>query len=265
LGLNYFDTAPFYGLGRSEIELGRGLAGVPRETYCVATKVGRYGLEDFDFSAARVTASIDQSLARLGLDHVDLLQVHDLEYGDLNQIVEETLPALFALREAGKCRFVGITGLPLVIFSRVLSRCQVDTILSYAHYTLADNSLEALLPYFAEHGVGVINASPLAQGLLTAQGPPDWHVADPALRAGCRRATAWCAEQGLDPARLALWFSLAEPRLATNLVSTARPANLARNVAWAEEQPDWEVVAQLREVLAPIHNWSWPTGRIENN
>lgn len=103
----------------------------------------------------------------------------------LEQIVNETLPALQKLKQAGKIRFIGITGLPLGIFTYVLDRVPpgtVDVILSYCHYSINDSSLEDLLPYLKSKGVGVISASPLAMGLLTEAGAPEWHPASSELK-----------------------------------------------------------------------------------
>jgi L-galactose dehydrogenase len=121
-GINFFDTSPFYGDTRSETVLGKALKRLPRDKIVVATKVGRYGQDTFDFSASRVTASIQESLTRLQLEYVDLVQCHDIEFGDLDQIIEETLPALAKLREKGIVKNVGITGLPLKIFTYILDR-----------------------------------------------------------------------------------------------------------------------------------------------
>ena len=103
----------------------------------------------------------------------------------LLQIVNETIPALLKLKQVGKIRFIGITGLPLGIFTYVLDRVppgSVDIILSYCHYSINDSTLEDLLPYLKSKGVGVISASPLAMGLLTENGPPEWHPAAPELK-----------------------------------------------------------------------------------
>ncbi|KAG8645766.1 hypothetical protein MANES_10G090900v8 [Manihot esculenta] len=185
-GINFFDTSPYYGGTLSEKMLGKGLKalGVPRNEYVVSTKCGRYK-EGFDFSAQRVTRSIDESLERLQLEYVDILQCHDIEFGSLDQIVKETIPALQKLKEAGKIRFIGITGLPLGIFTYVLDRVPpgtVDVILSYCHYSINDSTLVDLLPYLKSKGVGIISASPLAMGLLTEDGPPEWHPASPELK-----------------------------------------------------------------------------------
>ncbi|CAN0920906.1 L-galactose dehydrogenase [Linum grandiflorum] len=186
LGINFFDTSPYYGATLSEKVLGKALKalGAPRNQYIVSTKCGRY-LEGFDFSAERVTKSIDESLTRLQLDYVDILHCHDIEFGSLDQIVTETIPALLKLKKAGKIRFIGITGLPLGIFTYVLDRVPpgtVDVILSYCHYSINDSTLADLIPYLKGKGVGIINASPLSMGLLTETGPPEWHPASPELK-----------------------------------------------------------------------------------
>lgn len=185
-GVNYFDTSPFYGRTKSEIVLGRALQGVPRESYFLSTKVGRYDLAQFDFSAQRVSVSIDESLQRLGIGYIDLVICHDIEFANLDQIVTETLPALVRLREeTKKFKFIGISGLPLAVFKYVLDRTDaVDVILTYCHNTLLDNSVSSMMDYFISKGVGVINASPTGMGLLTRAGPPAWHPAPPEIKSG---------------------------------------------------------------------------------
>lgn len=264
LGINFIDVSPYYGLTRAETVLGRALRGVPRDAYYLATKVGRYADAEFDFSARRVTRSVDESLRRLGVEHVDLIQCHDIEFGDLDQVVNETIPALRRVVEAGKARFIGITGLPLGIFRHVLDRTDVDTILSYCHYTLNDTSLARLIPYLKGKGVGIINASPLGMGLLTGRDLPEWHPAPAALREACARAAAHCRERGVEIARLAIRFATAHPEIATTLVGTASPENIRRNVRWMEEPIDEELLAEVRAILAPVQDVTWPSGRPEN-
>ena len=118
-GINYFDCSPYYGVTKAETVLGKALKTVQRKRYILATKVGQYADGVFDFSAERVTRSLDESCARLGVEYIDLLQCHDIEFADLNQIVNETLPALVKLREKGRIGHIGITGLPLKIFPSV--------------------------------------------------------------------------------------------------------------------------------------------------
>jgi L-galactose dehydrogenase len=260
LGVNFIDVSPYYGLTRAEVVLGKALASVPRERYILATKVGRYGPDAFDFSAARVATSVEESLRRLGVAHVDLLQCHDIEFGSLDQIVSETLPALEQVRQQGKARFIGITGYPLRIFREVLARGNVDTILSYCHYCLNDTSLASLLPDLTARGVGVINASPLSMGLLTDRGAPEWHPAPASLKEACRRAASHCRDRGADIAELALRFSLAHPAIATTLVGTASPENLRRNVAAVGQAPDPALLAEVQAILAPVRDLTWPSG-----
>jgi aryl-alcohol dehydrogenase-like predicted oxidoreductase len=265
LGINFIDTSPFYGLTRAETVLGKALRGVPRDKFLVSTKVGRYGAADFDFSAAKVTKGFDESLSRLGLDYVDLLLCHDIEFGSLDQVVDETLPALRKVQAAGKARWIGITGLPLPIFSRVIPRAEIDAILSYCRYSLNDTSLLSLLPMLTERNIGVINASALAMGLLTDRGPPAWHPAPANIREACAEAAAHCRSRGASIEKLAIQYSVAAPDVATTLVGTARPENIARNAAWIEEPIDDRLLSEVKEILAPIRDRSWPSGRPENN
>ena len=265
LGINLIDVSPYYGLTKAETVLGKALKGIARERYYLATKVGRYGDSEFDFSAARVTASVDESLKRLGVDYVDVIQCHDIEFGDLDQVVNETIPALRRVQEQGKARFVGITGLPLRIFRYVLDRTEVDTILSYCHYALNDTSLADLAPYLEKKNVGIISASPLGMGLLTQRGTPDWHPAPARIKEVCAQAAAFCRRRGVDIAQLAMQFALANPHIHTTLVGTANPDNIRKNVAWIEEPPDHALLKEVQALLAPIHNQTWRAGRPENN
>ncbi|HTF69926.1 MAG TPA: aldo/keto reductase [Edaphobacter sp.] len=264
-GINFIDVSPFYGLTRAEAVLGKGLRGVDRGSYYLATKVGRYGDTEFDFSASRVLASVDESLTRLGVEYVDIIQAHDIEYSDLKQVVEETIPALRRVQEAGKAKFIGVTGYPLAIFQSVLSHVNVDTILSYNHYSLNDTTLVGLLPFIKENGAGVINASPLSQGLLTIRGTPAWHPAPEEVQRVCMKAAVYCKEEGSDLAKLAVQFSARNPQIATTLVGTADPGNLRRNLDWIEEPFDEALAAEVKQILSPIQDQTWVVGRPENN
>lgn len=267
LGINFLDTSPYYGATRSETVLGKALQGVDRGRYILATKVGQYGDGVFDFSADRVTRSLDESCARLGVDYVDLLQCHDIEFADLGQIVHETLPALQKLREAGRIGHIGITGLPLKVFEVVLAQAPVgliDTILSFCRYELNDTALESLIPTCQAKGVGIINASPTGMGLLTERGVPAWHPAPPAMVAGAKRAVDFCRQQGVDIVKLAVQFCVAHPAIATTLVGTANSENIRKNIAWANEAPDFELIGQVLTLLRPIRNHNFTRGLPEN-
>ena len=176
-GVNYIDTAYWYGQGQSESFLGRALHGIKRENFIISTKVGRYEQDYprmFDFSAASVTKSAHKSLKRLQLDHIDILQVHDVEFAQsIGTILHETLPALKKLKDQGLCRFIGITGYPLSVLRKITneSTIPIDCVLSYCRLTLNDMSLRDHFHYFNSRNVGIINASPVGMGLLTPDGP----------------------------------------------------------------------------------------------
>ena len=212
-----------------------------------------------------MTPSVDEILARLGVGYVDIIQCHDVEYGSLDQVIHETIPALRELQKRGKARFVGITGLPLKVFRYVMERTELDTVLSYCHYTLQDSSLEGLIPDLKARNIGLINASPLSAGLLTDRGTPPWHSATDDIKQVCAKAAAHCRSKGVDIAKLALQFTLANPDITTTLVGTANAENMRRNVAWLEEPIDQEALREAREILKPVLNKPWHVGRPENN
>ncbi|KAL2623645.1 hypothetical protein R1flu_003850 [Riccia fluitans] len=273
LGINFFDCSPFYGDTVAETVLGKCLRTlpVPRDQYVVSTKCGRYGGGVFDFSADRVTASVDESLKRLQLEYIDIIQCHDIEFGSLDQVVSETIPALQKLKETGKVKFIGITGLPLKIFNYVLDRVppgSVDVALSYCHYSLNDKSLIDSLPYLKSKGVGVISASPLSMGLLTPQGPPEWHPAPKELKDACAAAAAHCRSKGKDITKLALQYSLSNPDIATTLVGMCSVDQVRSNVEAAvamSQELDTELLQEVESILRPVKNVTWPSGRDDNN
>jgi len=266
-GINFIDVSPYYGDTRAETMLGKALKGIARDRYILATKIGQYGGETFDFSRERVLSSLDESLERLGVDTIDLLQCHDIEFADIDQIVRETLPVLVQLKQQGRIGHVGITGLPLRVFPEVIDRVpegMVETILSFCHYELNDHSLEEILPQMQTKRVGVINASPTGMGLLTERGVPDWHPATEAIREGCRKAVEFCKKEGLDIVKLAIQFSISHPGIATTLVGSASPVNMARNIEYAESPIDFSAMAAVLEVLKPIHNANFTRGFPKN-
>jgi aryl-alcohol dehydrogenase-like predicted oxidoreductase len=264
-GMNFIDTSPFYGRGMSEVLLGIALRGIPRSRYYLGTKLGRYDVNHFDFSARRVVESVDVSLHRLGVDYVDIMLCHDIEFVEMEQIVNETLPALRKIQQAGKVRFIGISGYPMKIFRYVLDRSDLDVILSYNHYTLQNTMLAVLVPYLTTKGVGIMNAAPFSARLLTNSALPPWHKATEQVRAVCRRAAEHCTARGVDIAQLALQFSLDNPDLATCIVGSANPANVAKWVQWADAPLDQQLVEEVLAILQPIHNWFYIEGRSENN
>jgi L-galactose dehydrogenase len=264
LGVNFIDVSPYYGATAAETVLGKALRGIDRSSYVLASKVGRYGDEEFDFSAKGVTRSVHESLARLGTDHLDLVQCHDIEFVDLDQVIDEALPALRVLQQAGTVRAVGVTGYPVPALAYVARRAKVDTVMSYCQYTLQDRRLAGWRDRFDELGTAVINASPLGMGMLTTRGAPAWHPAPQELLERCAAAAAACAKQGTDIAELALQFSVATGPFASTVIGSADPANVRASVAWAEHAPDPELLHEIEQILAPVRDQGWVNGRPEN-
>ena len=267
LGINFIDVAPYYGLTMAEAVLGKALKEIPREKYFLATKVGRYGPDekDCDVSAARVTRSVDESLKRLRVAHIDLIQCQDIQFAPVKLIVEETIPALQKLRRQGKVHHVGIAALPLKVIRSVLDRLPVDTVHSYCHYCLLDTSLVQLTPYLKDKHAGIINAAPFGMGLLTDKGPPKWHPAPAKIRDACAKALAHCQKKKASLPRLALQFAAANRDLATTLIGTSSAKKIKENVRWLEEPIDLALLAEVQDILAPIRGDTWPSGRKENN
>jgi aryl-alcohol dehydrogenase-like predicted oxidoreductase len=265
-GLNLIDTSPFYGRGMSEVLLGLALKGVPRESYLLCTKLGRYDLAHFDFSAKRVAESVDVSLHRLGTDHLDIVLCHDIEFVPMQQIVDETLPALRRIQQAGKVRYVGFSGYPMKIFGFVLDQTDVDCVLSYNQYTLQNTRFaDEVVPYLREKGVGAMNAGPFSARLLTNAPLPAWLKEPEAVKAAARKAAAYCAGRGVDIAKLALQFSLAHPGIATTVAGSANPQNIKNWARWAAEPLDPELLAEVQAIFAPVRNIGHIEGRPENN
>lgn len=263
-GINFFDSSPYYGQTLAETRLGEALKG-RRQKIVLATKCGRYGLENFDFSAKRVLTSMDESLQRLQTDYVDLLQVHDLEFGDVQQIIDETLPAMRLLQQQGKARYIGITGYPLNVIRRVAESAPVDSILSYCHYNLMNIRLDEVLTTFArEQGVGLINAAALHMGILTEAGPPAWHPAPPEVKEAGRKAAQFCSRHGLDIADVSMRFSLDHPYVSSTLVGLGTTQQVEASLNILENFTDVELLLQLQEMIAPAFNYTWPSGRPEN-
>ena len=260
-GINFIDVSPYYGHLKAETVLGKALQEIPRNNYYLSTKVGRYGkdgVNTWDYSAQRVTDSVYESMERLHVDYIDLINVHDIEFqagldGGLQKVVDETLPALIALREKGVVGHVGITDLQPENLKWVIERCEdgtVESILNFCHYSLNDTLLTEYLDFFESHRVGVINASPLSMGLLSSRGTPDWHPAPKPLKDACAKAAAFCQKEGYPIEKLAIQFSTSlNPRITSTLFSSANPANVLKNIGYVNEPMDVNLVKEVQAII----------------
>lgn len=262
-GINFIDVSPYYGHLKAETVLGKALREIPRDKYILSTKVGRYGKDGvnyWDYSAKRARESVYESMERLGVDHIDIINVHDIEFADLHQVAGETLPALVELREKGVVGHVGITDLQLSNLMWVIEHVPagtVESVLNFCHYCLCDNALADKLAFFEERGIGVINASPLSMGLLSSRGTPDWHPAPEKLKDACRKAAALCAAEGYPIEKLAMQYSLGEARISSTLFSSTNPGNVLKNIEYVSTPAPEELVTKVMETIGDAFGMTW--------
>ncbi len=265
-GMNLIDTSPFYGRGMSEVLLGLALRDVPRESYLLCTKLGRYDLDHFDFSARRVKESVDVSLHRLGTDHLDIALCHDIEFVPMQQIVDETLPALKEVQKQGKVRYIGFSGYPQKIFKFIIDQIDVDCVLSYNQYTLQNTRfMDETVPYLQSKGVGVMNAGPFSARLLTDAPLPAWLKEPESVKEAARNVSLLCRERGSDIAKCALQFSIANPAITTTIAGSANPENIRKWAQWAAEPIDAALLEEILHLFQPVKNIGHVEGLAINN
>ena len=265
-GMRLIDTSPFYGRGTSEVLLGMALQGIPRQDYLLCTKLGRYDLSHFDFSARRVAESVDVSLHRLKTTHLDIVLCHDIEFVPMQQIVDETIPALRKQQAAGKVRFIGFSGYPQKIFRFICDQTQVDCVLSYNQYTLQNTRFaDETIPYLKSKGIGILNAGPFSARLLTNAPLPSWLKEPENVKVAARKAAEHCARKGVDIAQLALQFSLANPDITSTVSGSANPDNIRKWARWAAQPVDQQLLNEVLEIFRPVKNIGHQEGLSENN
>ena len=265
LGMNFIDTSPFYGRGMSEVLLGQVLRDLPREDFILGTKLGRYDLEHFDFSAKRVAESIDVSLHRMGVDYLDIILCHDIEFVEMQRIVDETIPAIQKIRDAGKVRYIGFSGYPMKVFPFVIDQIDVDVVLSYNNYHLQNTRFADHFDYLKSKGVGIMNAGPFCARLLTNATLPEWHKEPEEVRVACKRAADHCTSKGVDIAQLAVQYCVANEDITTTIAGSASPENVRNWAKWAEIPMDQGLLSEVLEILEPIKNIGHIEGLAENN
>jgi L-galactose dehydrogenase len=262
LGINLIDTSPFYGQTRSESVLGDILSTGIREKILLSSKAGRNTLTDFDFTPAAMERSVDASLKRLRTDYLDILIAHDIEFAtDFEPIFTDTAEILQKLKKAGKCRFIGMSGHPLGILRTAIERCKLDIVISYTHYTIQNQRLlTELLPTAEQHGVGVINASPLCMGLISDAGAQDWHPAPENVKAAGREAAEICRQRGVSLAALGMQFCLGERRIACTLTGAATARELETNVRAIQATMDLSLLKDVWNIFEPVKDVTWVSG-----
>jgi len=264
-GVNFFDVSPFYGIKLAETRLGNALEG-KRDKVILATKCGRYGLQEFDFSEKRILKSIDESLSRLKTDYVDLLQLHDIEFVDKEQILQEAWPTLIKLKESGKARFIGITGLPVNYLAEITRNIEVDTVLSWAHYNLLEDEINReLIPLSKEKGFGLMNAAPLMQRILSDAPLPDWHRSPQAMKDMQSALLQLCDRYGVKLSDVAIRFATDHPDITTTIVGTCDLHTISQNIRALDLTIPPGLLEEIETLVAPVKNQMWYEGKPENN
>lgn len=264
-GIRFFDTAPQYGHGLSEVRLGRALDGFPRDEFVLASKVGRVLVPAapgsarppsvfvdipafdpvLDFSRDGVLRSLEDSLARLGVDRLDIVHVHDPDAHEATALAT-AFPTLIELREQGVIGKVGCGMNQAEMLGRFVERVDLDCILLAGRYTLLDRTGMGLLEQCAARGVEVIAGGVFNSGLLAvpADGATfEYAAAPPDLVARAQRLQAVCAKFGVPLPAAALQFVSAHKAISRVLVG-ARSAD--------------EIEADIEYASVPIPTTLWP-------
>jgi aryl-alcohol dehydrogenase-like predicted oxidoreductase len=264
-GINLIDTSPYY--GSAQERLGSAL-GRRRGAVVLATKAGRYGFADFDFSPTRIRSSLENSLRALRTDHVDILQLHDIEFVPLQPLFEDSFAELEALKAEGKCRFIGATGYPVATVRRVILETNADVVLTHNKGSLLDDALHDLLaPIAAERGVGLMNAAAVALGLLTPHGSriqidPPWPAA---VERSAARMVAFAAGCGVDIAFLANQYAIQRSGAATTVIGAGRWSHVQAALTAAATPIDDEVLDAILALRPDASDRAWTLGLPENN
>ena len=280
-GIRYFDTAPHYGLGLSERRLGAFLATRQREEYLVSTKVGRMLLpnpdgagtldlaNDFavpadtrrawDFSADGIRQSVEDSLARTGLDRFDVLYLHDPERHSLREGLDSALPALAALREEGLVDAIGVGSMDTHALLASVQTGLLDLLMVAGRYTLAEQTaLVDVVPACRTHGVGIVNASVFNSGLLATDQPGagaryDYGQTPPEVLARVQAIAAVCRDFGVSLPAAALQYTLRDDTVRTIVVGGSRPEQLHQNAEHMRVRiPEelWQALARKKLIPA---------------
>ena len=268
LGVSYFDTAPLYGSGRSEMLFGDALVGIPRDSYVLSTKVGRLlepvaeqpesdqfvdlpSLEPtYDYSRDGVLRSIEESLDRLRLDRVDVVMIHDPD-DHFEQAVNETFPALYDLRSQGVVGAIGAGMNQWEMLARFAREADPDCFLLAGRYTLLDQSgLDELLPLCVEKDIGVVLGGPYNSGILASDLSDEttfnYLPAPRDVLERARRIKEVCDRHGVPLKAAALQFGLAHPAVAATIPGARSIGEIEENLSMAAHPIPADLWDELR-------------------
>ena len=265
-GINYFDVAPFYGGGLAEQRLGKALNSTNRDALFIATKVGRYTNEEsvsgaggyFDFSPSRIEESIKNSMKNIGINYIDLLQCHDIEHVTTDTILN-ALPILEHFKNIGYINAIGINSYPIQPLIDVIENTQIkiDSVGTYAHFTLINNSLNNYIPYFQNKNIKIINSSPLSMGLLTEKGPPNWHPASETMLNIVSEIKTLCNSKNENISDIAMKYSLNNEDILTTISGGNSVDEIMNNINSLNSTLDGNLMKEIEIISEPIKNKLW--------
>lgn len=265
LGINFIDTSPYY--GDAEERLGQMRADIPDDVY-VGTKAGRYGFDVFDFGPRRLRESLENSLRALGRERIDVFQLHDIDFVDLDPVLSDSYAELVKLRDEGKVRAIGMTCYSIHAIHRVITETDVDVVLNFAHGTLLDDSLSSVLsPIARDRGIGVINAAAVSVGMLTPKilvaetdKTENTAVAPIEVQAAARRMAEAAHARGENIAFLANQFAMQRVDCDTTVIGTNKVKHLEDAVDAATEPIDEDLLSEVLQHRLPASEHQWDIG-----
>ncbi len=254
--VNFLDTARIYGFGRSEERIGaviRERGGLP-QGFVISTKLDRDPKTN-RFDAAQARRSLEQSLAALGVDKIDLLHLHDPEHAASFEDIagpNGAIKELFRIKEEGLARAVGLAAGPVAVMTPLLREFDFDALITHNRFTLVNRNAEPMIDFAHSKGVAVLNAAPYASGVLakgsSAYARYVYQEASPEMLEPIRRIEAVCAKHGVPPGAAALQFSLRDPRISSTICGVTRPERIQETLEWARFPiPDaaWEELKSI--------------------
>lgn len=260
--INFLDTSNNYGAGRAEERIGQALKLVPRPVgYIIATKVD-CDPKTGDFSGERVMRSFDESLARMGLESVDLLHLHDPEFHigfEEAMSPDGAVPALVRLRESGRARYIGIATGTVSVTSSYAETGIFDVVLNHNRYTLVDRSAEPLMELCARKGIGYINGAPYGGGILArgskASSRYGYAPTHPLVMRAVQGMEQLCDKYGVSLSAVALQFSLRNPIVASTVIGLSSPDRLDETARLADLEVPESLWTEIDQLVPPRETW----------
>ena len=263
--IRYFDTSHYY--GNSEEVLGKSLCGIPRNHFFIGTKVGRVGNVSC-FSSDFIKTSVYTSLRRLQVSYIDLVQLHDVEFGDMAEIINEGLPMLNQLKNKGLIKYIGITGLHLDILDTIIEKYdnKIDTVLTYCNFGLnydisgknkLSNKINTYTTKWKNNGIYIIQGGFTSMGLFTGKPLPNWHPVDNNTKDICKHVCEICNKYNEPVAKIAFQYLYNLDIISTILVGPNNNDELSNYREWinSASKLNMDIINEITPLFADFELW----------